>query len=91
MPMDDTPPEQLVVPLATKCTGDATVLPLVGDDTDTVPKALAADRRMQKNTAFISTPICFTVLFYSFVFTVLFYSLFVIWQKGENVTAKYIT
>ena len=73
MPMDDTPPEQLVVPLATKCTGDVVVLPPVGEDTDTMPKALAADRRMQQNTAFISTPICFTVLFYSFVLQSLCY------------------
>jgi len=55
MPIEATPPEQVVVALATKCTGEESVLPVVGDETDTPANALR-DSVSKQNSVFIGTP-----------------------------------
>ena len=56
MPIEETPAEQLVVALATKWTGDETVLPETGEDTDT-PANEQADSASKHNNVFIATPV----------------------------------
>lgn len=62
MPIDDTPLAQVLVEVATKCTGDGIVLPLVGEVTYTDPKAEAADRRIQQNIVLMCAPESILVL-----------------------------
>jgi hypothetical protein len=49
--MDDTPLEQVVVALATKCTGDADDEPVVGDVILTVANAGRVNSDMSKENA----------------------------------------
>ena len=56
MPMAETPLAHVLVEVATMCTGDPTVLPLVGEVTETAPKADAADRRIQPNNFLMCAP-----------------------------------
>jgi hypothetical protein len=53
--MADTPFEQLVVALATKCTGDESVLLLPGEETDT-PANEHTDSASMQTRVFIFTP-----------------------------------
>jgi hypothetical protein len=53
MPMDDTPLEQVVVAVATKCTGDAADEPEVGEVTFTVANAGMAEIATRKRKCFI--------------------------------------
>jgi len=53
MPIDDTPLEQVVVALATKCTGEVADEPVVGEVTLTVANAGMAQRAKRKRTYFI--------------------------------------
>jgi hypothetical protein len=60
--MDDTPLEQVVVALATKCTGDADDEPVVGDVILTVANAGRVNSDMSTRKCFIRllqlSPIC---------------------------------
>jgi len=51
--MDDTPREQVVVAVATKCTGDAADEPEVGEVTFTVANVGMAEMAMRINRCFI--------------------------------------
>jgi hypothetical protein len=51
--MDDTPLEQVVVAVATKCTGDAADEPEVGEVTFTVANAGMAEIATRKRKCFI--------------------------------------
>jgi hypothetical protein len=53
--MEETPPEQVVEALATKCTGDESVLPPLGEETDT-PANAQTDSVSKQNSVFIGTP-----------------------------------
>ena len=55
MPIEATPPEQVVVALAIKCTGDESVLPVPGEETDT-PANAQTDSVSKQNSVFIGTP-----------------------------------
>lgn len=55
MPMDATPFEQVVLALATKWTGDESVLPLPGKETET-PANAHTDSVSKQIMVFISTP-----------------------------------
>jgi len=55
MPIDETPCEQEVVALATKCTGDGPVLTLLGTDTVTAANAHTDSAHTQKSV-FIDAP-----------------------------------
>jgi hypothetical protein len=57
--MAETPAAHVLVEVATKCTGDATVPPLVGEVTDTVAKAEAAEKRIQQNSVLMGAPLMF--------------------------------
>jgi hypothetical protein len=65
MPIAETPLAQVVLEVATKCTGDPTLLPPVGEETETVQKAEATNKRMQQNTRFICTPLVFSALVFT--------------------------
>jgi len=56
MPIAETPLAQVLVEVATKCTGDPKVLPLVGELTVTVANAEAADKRIQQNIVLMCAP-----------------------------------
>ena len=57
MPIEETPLEQVVVALATKCTGEELVLPVPGAETDTPANAHTDSVSKQKqNNVFIATP-----------------------------------
>ena len=51
MPIEETPPLQLVVEVATKCTGEVEP-PLTGDETDTPANAGRADSRAHQRIIF---------------------------------------
>jgi hypothetical protein len=53
MPIDDTPFEQVVVALATKCTGDAAEEPEIGAVTFTVANVGMAEMAIRINSCFI--------------------------------------
>jgi hypothetical protein len=53
MPIDDTPLEQLVVALATKWTGNGTVLLLAGEETETAANEGVASKRMEHTERFM--------------------------------------
>ena len=55
MPIEETPLEQVVVALATKCTGEEPVLPVLGAETDT-PANAHTDSVRKQNNVFITTP-----------------------------------
>jgi len=56
MPMEETPFEQLVVELATKWTGEESVLLLAGEETDT-PANEHAENVSKQTRTFIFTPV----------------------------------
>jgi hypothetical protein len=49
MPIDETPLAQLVLAVATKCTGEEVLL-VVGAETETVPNADAANMKRHKKS-----------------------------------------
>ena len=55
MPMEETPLEQLVVELATKWTGEESVLLLAGEETDTLANE-HAENESKQTRIFILTP-----------------------------------